>query len=321
MLHLRPDRRASRLLLLGAPLLLSCALPVAQDRAQEPAEPEASRAFDAGRAWKHLESLVGFGPRPSGSPEIEATRVYLEHALQTLGLATRRERFDAETPEGTITFQNVVAELPGTDPEAPILVLATHFDTKRLPFRFVGANDGGSGTAVLLELARCLRSRKAPVTYRFLFLDGEEALRAKWADEDNCYGSRHHVSESKRKGELSRIGACVLLDMVGDKDLRLTAEGFSTASLLAVFFDAARELGLGDKVGASPRDLKDDHLRFLEAGVPSVDLIDFEYGFLNEHWHAPTDTLENCAPESLDAIGRIVLAGLPAVERFVLAKR
>jgi len=306
---LSPDRPA-RAALLTLPLLL------AGGTAQEE-----QAAFDGERAWRHLEHQVALGPRPSGSPAIEKLRTYLAARIEEAGLTPVREEFTAPTPEGMLAFANVYADLAPADATAdtPVVVLATHFDTKRLDFEFLGANDGGSGTAVLLELMRVLALRAdSSVTLRFLFLDGEEALRSYWAGEDNCYGSRHHVRELRKSGLIARVQACVVLDMVGDADLQLTSEGFSTPELLAIFFDAADEIGLGDKVGASARDIKDDHQRFLEAGIPSVDLIDFEYGLLNEHWHDAGDSLEHCSRESLDAIGRIVLAGLPALERFAL---
>lgn len=278
--------------------------------------------FESSRAWDHLEALVAFGPRPSGSEAIERTRLYLERTLLELQLAPRREAFRAPTPEGEIAFANIYADLranDATDATRPMVILATHFDTKRLAFEFVGANDGGSGTAVLLELAHVLtRAPKRRVDYRFLFLDGEEALRSFWAGEDNCYGSRHHVAELARTKALDRVRAFVLIDMVGDADLRLTREGYSNGTLLGIFFDAAERIGLGSHVGARERDVKDDHRRFLDAGVPAVDLIDFEYGPYNEHWHAAGDTLANCSRASLDAIGRIVLAGIGELENFAL---
>jgi glutaminyl-peptide cyclotransferase len=287
--------------------------------------------FDADRAWSHLEALVGLGARPSGSKANESARSYIERSLKEAGLDPIRETFSAPTPSGHVTFTNVYADFPATttnetDP-APIVVLCTHFDTKRLEIDFVGANDGGSGTAVLLELARSLAGRPRaiepdtrPPTYRFLFLDGEEALRSYWAGEDHTYGSRHHVSELRKSRTLDRVAACVLLDMVGDADLKLTREKFSERELVDLFFDAATSIGLGAHVEATPRSIKDDHQRFIEAGVPSVNLIDFEYGAFNEHWHEATDTLANCSQKSLDAIGRIVLAGLPKLEAWV-AKR
>lgn len=285
------------------------------------AAPVRAMSFDGQRAWAHLERLVAFGDRPAGSAAIERLREYLEAELRELGLEPVRETFRDKTPIGEIEFANVYVDLParGGDAAAPLVVLATHFDTKRFDFPFQGANDGGSGTAVLLELARVLAGEEPPrpVAYRLLFLDGEEAVRPEWIGKDNCYGSRYHVARASAEGTLRRMRACVLLDMVGDADLRLTYEQNSTRALLQIFFDAADAAGLGRHVGARPQPLKDDHLEFLAAGVPSVDLIDFEYGPENEYWHSPDDVMRHCSPQSLAIAGQIVLHALPALERWV----
>jgi glutaminyl-peptide cyclotransferase len=278
---------------------------------------QSERAFDTQRAWKLLEEQVAIGPRPAGSPGAESTRLLIERELSAAGLQAQREPFTAQTPEGPIDMVNLWAEIPAlADPErAPIVVLCSHYDTKRLPFVFVGANDGGSSTAVLLELARSLTAKPAKgVNYRVVFFDGEEALRDFWADPDNRYGSRHHVAELKRSGKLARVKFCVLIDLVGDRDLVLTRDENSGRELVDTFFDAARSGGLSRHVGGSKLPIKDDHQSFLEAGVESVDLIDFDYGPDNSWWHSAEDTLDKCAPESLEAIGRIVLLGLPRIE-------
>lgn len=284
--------------------------------------------FDSARAWTHLETIVNFGDRSYGQPGLEETRKYLFDQLEALGLTPVREEFEEKTPgeTGKITFANVYADLPAKE-GAPIVILMTHFDTKSFRAHgapdsegFEGANDGGSGTAVLLELARSLNAAEEPhpVKYRILFLDGEEATLWNWAGQDNTYGSRYHVRALREADELESVKAAILLDMVGDKQLKLNREGNSTYELLKIFFDAARSIGLGKHVGGSHHLIEDDHKSFIAAGVPSVDLIDFNYGPGNRYWHTNKDRLENCSKESLDAIGRIVLAGLPRVEAFAL---
>lgn len=271
--------------------------------------------FDSARAWEHLETFVGLGPRPAGSEALEEKRRYLVRELEEYGLEPVVERFTSETPEGPIEFANVYADV-GPD-TAPLVILCTHIDTKRFEWEFVGANDSAAGTAVLLELARVLARAEREVAYRVLFLDGEESIRQAWVDPDNRYGSRHHAAELQRSGERSRVKACVLLDLVGDRDLRLNRETLSNQELLGLFFEAAREAGLGQHVDGPRREIKDDHLSFMAANIPSVDLIDFEYGPRNAYWHDERDTLENVSRESLAAIGGIVLAGLPALEEWV----
>lgn len=281
--------------------------------------------FDAERAWAHAERIVGFGPRPAGSEELERLRAFLTAELESYGLQPQREAFSVDTPVGPIDFANLYADVEGRsdgDGPAPLVILGTHIDTKRLPFEFVGANDGAAGTAVLLELARVLASERGrgPVTYRVLFLDGEESMRLKWEGDDNRYGSRHHVERLRETDELVRVRAFVLLDLVGDRDLELFQETQSDAELVDIFFSSARRQGLGMYVDGPRQEIKDDHLSFIAAGIPSVDLIDFDYGPRNAYWHTDDDTLDKLSAASLEATGRIVLGGLPRLERWVLER-
>ncbi len=286
------------------------------------AAPPIAGTFDKARAWQNLETIVEFGPRPAGSAELESLRSWIESELTSYGLAPVRESFGVEdTPIGAVQFANVYVDVPGTPTEdgapPPIVVLCTHFDTKRMPFHFVGANDGGSGTAVLLEIARILAKQDVarPVTYRLLFLDGEEAI-VKWEGDDNTYGSRYHVAQMKQDRALfQRVVACVLLDMVGDKDLRLNRESLSDYQLLEIFFATARGNNLGEYVSGPPMEVRDDHLSFMSADIRSCNLIDFDY---ENYWHTAEDTLDKLSADSLYRVGRIVLWSLPALEHWAL---
>jgi hypothetical protein len=299
------------------PLLLP-ALVVAACSASTAAPPPTS--FRADRAWTHLEAMVALGPRPAGSEALDRAREYIAAELESCGLAPVTEAFRSDTPAGEIEFANVWADIGPED--APLVVLVTHIDTKRFEWTFVGANDSAAGTAALLELARALAGHggEREVTYRILFVDGEESIREEWTDPDNRYGSRHHVRRLQESGEIRRVRACVLLDLVGDADLRLSTESYSDTALREIFFDAARRIGLGKHVGGPRREIKDDHLSFMAANIPSVDLIDFEYGPNNAYWHDRRDTIENVSADSLGVVGRIVLAGLPALEDHVLGR-
>jgi len=281
-------------------------------------------AFDEARAWKHLEHLVGLGPRPPGSEALETTRGYIEQELAKAGLKPVRDAFDvkppvaagAPAPAHSIAMANVYADLVSKDPKAETVILCTHFDTKISADTFVGANDGGSGTAVLLELARVLAAAgPRDLTYRFLFLDGEEAMRWDWAGDDNTYGSRHHAAELKKSGKAASVRCCILLDMVGDKDLRFLDEVYSNRRLAAIVAEAADAEGLGKHVRGRRTEARDDHLSFMAVGIPSLDLIDFDYGPDNAWWHTKEDTLDKCSAKSLGITGRIVIASLPEIER------
>lgn len=294
-------------------LALACQTSAGCDRT-----PHRSATIDADLAWAHLEAQVALGPRPSGSSEIERCRQYLEAQLTAAGLTPKREAFREATPTGEIEFVNVWAEVPGTDPREGWIVIGTHYDTKRMPFPFVGANDGASSTAVTLELAREIaKARKSPFTYRFVFFDGEEAVRRDWIDPDNTYGSRYHAHNLKLRGDHSKVRAFVLLDMIGDKDLKLTRDTNSDQAFLETFFDAAKKLGLGAHVDGRAQDVRDDHQSFKAIGIRSVDLIDLEYGPNNSYWHTAEDVPANCSKESLERVGRIALAGLAALEEML----
>lgn len=314
---------AYAVLAIGLALGAACAAAGCDSTAANPASTASTAApFDAERAWAHLEKQVALGPRPSGSAANDALKQYLEDELRKLGLAPVRESFRAKTPVDETAFGNVYADIEGAPVKggasAPMVILGSHFDTKReTRFEFVGANDAGSSTAVLLELARLLAAARgrAPVTYRVLFLDGEEAV-VEWEGDDNCYGSRHHARALESSGELKRVKAFVLLDMVGDKDLKLHTDTYSDAQLQRLFFDAAKRIGLGAHVDGPRLEIRDDHLSFMNVGVKSVDLIDLNYGPGNQYWHHAADRLDQCSKASLDAIGRIVLAGLPDLERW-----
>ena len=196
-----------------------------------------------------------------------------------------------------------------------------------MPFHFVGANDAGSGTAVLLELARILAESagERPVTYRLLFLDGEEAVYDWNEGQDNTYGSRYHVAQLQEDPDLlKRVAACVLLDMVGDAKLQLYTESQSDSQLLNIIFEVARRNQLGRYVGGPRRHINDDHVPFLEARIPAVNLIDFGYGPRSSStsggawWHTEEDTLDKLSPDSLHVVGRIVLWSLPELETWAL---
>jgi glutaminyl-peptide cyclotransferase len=293
-----------------------CALALASCREQGLSDPTPAGtqvAFDQSRAWKLLLEQVDIGPRPAGSEGAEANRRLIERELQAVGLKPVRESFEDLTPAGKIQFVNVYADLPGSGTD--MVIMGSHYDTKRLPFRFVGANDAASNTAVLLEVARTLATGKQRgPTYRFLFIDGEEAVREQWIDPDNTYGSRFHARKLRDSGQAERVRAFVLLDMVGDADLRLTRDVYSDKRLLEIFHGTARKNGLGKYVDGPSMDVRDDHISFMQVGIPAVDLIDFSYGPGNSYWHTELDTPERCSEESLGVVGRIVMMGLEVLE-------
>ena len=265
--------------------------------------------FDSNRAWEHLRQIVSIGPRPSGSAALEQTRKYIKDQLAAAGLTAAEQTWVDDTPAGKLSMVNLIARIPGTRKDR--IIVAGHYDTKRLPrFRFVGANDGGSSAAFLIELARVLKPRKNAFTIELLFLDGEEAVNEIWAGTDNTYGSRHYVDVATRDGSLATLKALVLVDMIGDRNLRIKRDAYSTPWLTDVIWDAARRQKLDAYFVPASTQIEDDHLPFLKAGVPSVDIIDLEY----EQWHTAGDTLDAVSARSLQVVGDVVVAALPQLE-------
>jgi glutaminyl-peptide cyclotransferase len=269
--------------------------------------------FNGGRAFEDLKHLVTYGPRPAGSPALAESRRWIISQLKQTGAPVEEDSFTAPTPIGEIPMTNVIAKFPGT--QTKVVMVTGHYDTKRFDdFRFVGANDGASSAALLLELARALQGRRHELTYWLVFFDGEEAIR-EWTDTDSVYGSRHLVQKLSGNGELGRVQAMILVDMIGDAHLDIHREPGSTPWLTDLVFNAAHRLGYTKQFLDSPTVAGDDHIPFINAGVAAVDLIDFDYGPDGSYWHSAKDTVDHCSPLSLTIVGRVVLAALADLEK------
>lgn len=273
---------------------------------------QAPGSFDSTKAWEHVRQQLAIGPRPSGSPGNVKTRQYITAQLKTLGIKTTEQPFEGATPLGPVKMVNIIGTIPGKSSDR--IILASHFDTKLYrDVRFVGASDGASSTAALIELARVLRARKdLPFTIELLFLDGEEAV-LEWAGTDNTYGSRHYVEAARKAGSLKSIRALILLDMIGDRDLTIRRESNSTRWLTDIVWATARKLGHHQFMDEETT-VEDDHLPFVKAGVPSLDIIDLDY----PQWHTPQDTIDAIAARSIQVVGDVVVAALPQIEARLL---
>src|SRR5262245_22586151 len=204
-----------------------------------PATPKSS-PFNEQRAAADLKTLVDFGPRPAGSAAIEKARAYIVAELQKAGLKPQLDSFDARTPRGFRKMVNIRAVRPGSKPT--IIALTGHYDTKLFDFPFVGASDGGSSAAWLLEMARATANLKLDNTLEFIFFDGEEAV-VEWSADDSVYGSRYDVERRFRDGSLRQIKALILVDMIGDKNLNIKKEVQSTDWLKNIIWNTAASLG------------------------------------------------------------------------------
>ena len=313
----RRQRRAPTL-----PIIILAAFAACAQTAHAQTQTNAARVtFDGERALAHVRKLVEFGPRPAGSDALKRAREYITRELKSYGLKVTTDEFKAKTPEGERRMANVSAEIKGTGDR--LVVIASHYDTKLYKdFKFVGANDGGSSTGALLEIARALSTRPRGATgYRLVFFDGEEATCREWDEcgkegsPDNTYGSRRYVERLRASGELRRVRALILLDMMGYEKLSLGRDTMSTPWLVDIVWKTASELGYGREFASRTEQVGgDDHAPFLDAGVPSLDIIQLNtYPF----WHRPEDTLDKISARSLRAVGEVVLASLPRIEASV----
>ena len=283
--------------------------PAASAQAQAPSQPS---GLSGEKAMEFVRAQVAFGPRPPGSAALTKCRDWIKSRLESFGYKVEDDGFDAATPRGPVRMHNLIAR-KGQGGKA-VIALASHYDTKLMEgMRFVGANDAGSSTGLLLELARVLSGRKSEVDMWFVFLDGEEAFE-EWSSVDGTYGSRHLAQRWRQEGVAGRVRALILLDMIGDKNLDLYKEMNSTRWLSDLVWDTAVEAGFRKILSNYAAAMEDDHIPFLAAGIDCVDLIDFNYGPENSFWHTDADTLDKLSPDSLEKIGRLVLTVLAKLE-------
>ncbi|MBZ5720047.1 MAG: M28 family peptidase [Acidobacteriia bacterium] len=265
-------------------------------------------SFNADRAMQYVREIVAFGPRPIGSSNHKKLENYIVSHLK--GDTVEDDAFTADTPEGKFPVRNIVAKFPGS--RDGIVVIAGHYDTN-YPLRdtgYVGANDGGSSTAVLLELANQLRGKKLEgYSVWLLWTDGEEAVK-QWSPTDSLYGSRHLAEKWQKDGTVKQIKAFLLADMIGDADLNVDQDAASTATLESLVYQAATRLGYQSHFFARTISVEDDHLPFVKLGVPCADLIDLDYGYGNVIHHTPQDTLDKLSPKSIEIVGSVILETL-----------
>jgi glutaminyl-peptide cyclotransferase len=264
--------------------------------------------FSGEKAFAHVQNLVALGPRPAGSEALEKSRVYIVDQLKSAGWTTTRSEFSASTPRGTTTFVNLIARF-GNNRETAQFLLCSHYDTKTFDtIRFVGANDGGSSTGLLIEMARVLAMNRAlAAKIELVFFDGEEAFE-NFTATDGLYGSRHFAAELRESAKNFRGG--ILFDMVGDKSLQITLSPDSPVDLARNIFAAADALGQREHFTYFGGAITDDHTPINEIGLPMIDLIDFDF----LPWHTAGDTLDKISAESLQIVGRVALYDLVQFE-------
>ncbi len=269
-----------------------------------PPPPGPKPNLDGNRALQYVKEIVSFGTRPPGSPGHAKEEEYILSKLK--GDEVEQDKFEAQTPVGKFPMNNIIAKFPGK--KDGIIVVAGHYDTAYpLPKSFVGANDGGSSAALLLALADELRGKpRDGYTIWLVWTDGEEAF-VKWTDTDSVYGTRHLAERWKQDGTAKKIKAFILVDMIGDADLDIQKETNSTPWLSDLVYQAASDMGYQSHFYQLAGGIDDDHLPMLKIGVPSVDIIDLDYGYNNVYWHTPQDTVDKLSPQSMAIAGDVVL--------------
>jgi glutaminyl-peptide cyclotransferase len=274
----------------------------------------AAADFSGTAALKFTAAAVAFGPRPPGSTAIVRLRQYIAAQLKSSRCEVSEDAFTAQTPAGPVAMKNIIARFAGSSGRA--IAVTGHYDTKVFrEFRFVGANDGGASTGFLLELARALAanpSRKDDVY--LVWFDGEEAF-GEWSSTDGTYGSRHLASRWAADGTSRRLKALINIDMIGDRDLEILKESFSSPAVGRLVWQAAADLGYARYFPSRSLAIEDDHVPFLRVGVPALDLIDFSYGPDHSWWHTEQDTLDKLSARSFQIVGDVVMESIRRLEQ------
>ena len=268
--------------------------------------------FAGEKAFAHVQHLVDLGPRPAGSEALEKSRLYIIEQLKSAGWTVTRSEFSDQTRRGKMTFVNLIARFGTSEKkEAAQFLLCSHYDTKTFEtIRFVGANDGGSSTGLLVEMARVLAMSPAlAAKIELLFFDGEEAFE-NFTATDGLYGSRHFAEDLRDSGKAKYVRGGILFDMIGDKSLDVTLPPDSPPALTRNIFAAADALGQRAHFTYLGGGITDDHTPLNEIGIPVIDLIDFDF----PPWHTAEDTLDKISAESLEIVGRVALYDLVQFE-------
>jgi Zn-dependent M28 family amino/carboxypeptidase len=233
----------------------------------------------------------------------------IESQLKSYGCTVAADVWTAPTPAGPKPMKNILAKIPGK--AARPVVISGHYDTKAMPgITFVGANDGGSSAGILLELARVLCGKKGADSVWLVWLDGEEAVRRDWSSEDSLYGSKRLASQWSADGTAGKVKALINVDMIGDRELNILEDMNSSTQLRQIVWTAARELNYGQYFTSLQSAIEDDHIPFARVGIPSLDIIDLDYGPNNSYWHTDRDTVDKLSAHSFQVVGEVLLRTL-----------
>ena len=299
------------------PIVLAAAVLLAR-----PAPAALHDGFNSFGAYGYTAQIAGFGERWPGSPGHKKTEALIRQVLQKDGARIEADDFTAMTPRGAIAVHNIIGKFPGSaDPKQPIFILAGHYDTLFQP-GFIGANDGASSTAILLAFADALAAQKTKMQIWLVWTDLEEALQS-FTNDDGLYGSRHLAQKLAANGTASRVRGFFLLDMIGDKDLSVARETGSSRRLQDVIAQAAVQLGYGQYFFHYEASIIDDHVPFIRAGIPAVDVVDARFGRMGpgldgmgEFHHSNADTMDKVSQRSLEVVGRTILLTVELLDAY-----
>ena len=273
--------------------------------------------FNGAKALDYAREFVAIGARwPTSQGHLKAEVFLREHFK---GDQVEEDTFTASTPIGPVAMRNFIVRFPGKKDGA--IVLATHYETNYWlkNINFVGANDGGSTTGLLMAIADRLRAQTAggkkldSYSVWLLFDDGEEAIQT-WSDSDSTYGTRHLAAKWGRDGTLGKIKAFILTDMIGDKDLDIQRESRSADWLVDLVRQAAKKYGDEKYFFKQEMEVEDDHLPFVKRGVPSIDLVDLDYCPNNSYHHTDKDTMDKISAHSLTIDGDVIMETIRLID-------
>tara|TARA_B100000609_G_scaffold154232_1_gene125538 strand:- start:67 stop:984 length:918 start_codon:yes stop_codon:yes gene_type:complete len=264
--------------------------------------------IDADLAYKITCDVAAIGPRHSGSPGAARQVDFICNTARSYGAASSVQTFTESTPDAEVEFKNIIVDMPGRSKK--YVLVGCHYDTKKMltDSSFSGANDGASGVGVLLAMIKALSSNKQlpPYAIKFVFFDGEECIN-EYNKHDGLHGSRYFADSLKKNGDLVNCKAVIIADMVGDRDLQIELPVNSDKHLQQMFLDSAAKLGYNKYFISGSKNMVDDHTPFMEAGVPAIDIIDFEYGPGNSWWHTNEDSIDKVDRQSLKIVGDVIL--------------
>ena len=269
--------------------------------------------FDGAKAYEQVAKLVSFGPRPPASDAIHRSQDYIVAQLKSFGCEVDQDDFHASTPKGDIAMKNIIAKAPGTG--QGIILLLTHYDTLSSVENFVGAEDSASSTGMMIEMARQLCGKKGPNSVWIAFLDGEEAFVDWNQNNDHTYGSRELAARMALSGDLKRVKAVILADMIGQYNLSVQRQSDSPRWLNDLVWKTAARLGYKDIFVSQETQTSDDHDPFLERGVPALDIIDLNDYISAGYWHTTQDTLDKVSPRSVAIVGYVILESVDELQK------